>query len=212
MHEKRANSELDTLRICHNCDLAQTVPTLVGVKVVRCVRCRSVIEKHQDNALERSFALAITGLIFFIVSNLYPLISIKKAGLTLDATLASSSIELYKIDHPLLALLVLLTTIIVPLFSLLGMIYIFTIIKLKHCSSFTAPFFRFLRSNEIWGMLEVFLLALIVAGVKLADTVEVILGISLYSFLALVVVLAWLNATIEPNKIWEATHPSKVAD
>ncbi|MCK5725398.1 MAG: paraquat-inducible protein A [Thiotrichaceae bacterium] len=177
--------------------------------MVRCRRCHSVIEKHQDNALERSFILAVTGLIFFIISNLYPLISIKKAGLTVDATLLSSSIELYRIDRPLLALLVLLTTIIVPLFSLMGIIYIFVIIKLKHYSNFTAPFFRFLRRNEIWGMLEVFLLALFVAGVKLADSADVILGISLYSFLALVLVLAWLSATIEPNKIWEATHPVK---
>lgn len=211
MRKKKDDITSAHLKVCHYCDLVQHTPTFSGAKTVRCARCHSVITKHRSNSLERSLALAVTGLIFFIVSNLYPLLSIKAGGLVLDASLLSSSIELYKIDHPFLGLLVLLTTFIFPLLSLLGIIYILTIIKLNRYSTFIPPFFRFLRRTEIWGMLEVFLLALIVAGVKLADMVTVIPGISLYSFFSLIIILAWLNTTLEPEKVWERSYEPKVS-
>lgn len=203
MRKKKDDITTAHLKICHHCDLVLNIPNISGAKTIRCPRCHSIISKHRNHSLERSFALSVTGLIFFITSNLFPLLSIKTGGLILDASLLSGSIELYKVEHPFLALLVFITTFVFPLVSLVGMIYILTMIKLNRHASIIAPFFRFLRHTAVWSMLEVFLLAIIIAAVKLADTVEVIPGISLYSFSLLVVILAWISATIEPEKIWE---------
>ena len=66
-----------------------------------------------------------------------------------------------------------------------------------------APLFRFLRSTDAWGMLEVFLLALIVAAVKLVDVAEVVTGISLYAFILLIITLTTLSLTLNPDDVWD---------
>ncbi len=197
------------LKICHDCDLIQEIPLLSEGKTARCLRCHSTLEKHRINSLNRSLALALTGIILFILSNLFPLLSLKAAGLSLDSTLLSTSIELFLIDRPFLSILVLFTTIIFPALSLMGMVYVLGSVKIGHESHHIGPIFRFLRSTEVWGMLEVFLLAIIVAGVKLGDLAEVIPGISLYSFFALIVILALLSSTLDPDDVWQ--HQARIA-
>ena len=190
------------IRACQDCDLLQTIPVLQEGETARCIRCHSILDKRRKNSLDRSLALALTGLILFVLSNLYPLLSLKSQGLAQEGTLFSASISLFENGRPLLAILVFFTTIAFPLFSLLGMIYMLASVKFHRKGRLVSPVFRFLHSTEIWGMLEVFLLAIMVAGVKLGDLAEVIPGISLYSFILLVLTLAALSLSLNPNDIW----------
>jgi len=198
------------LKICHDCDLVQEIPWLGEGKTAHCIRCNAILEKHRVNSLNRSLALAMAGIMLFFLSNLFPLLSLKAGGISLDSTLLSTSLELFHVGRPLLSVLVLFTTIIFPALSLMGMVYVLGSVKIGHESHRIGPVFRFLRSTEIWGMLEVFLLAIIVAGVKLGDTAEVIPGISLYSFFALIVVLALLSSTLDPDDVWQ--HQEKIRE
>jgi paraquat-inducible protein A len=191
------------LRICHDCDLIQEIPPVDKGHIARCLRCSAILERHRVNSLDRSLALAMTGIILFIMSNLFPLLSLKAGGLALESTLLSTSFELFKIDRPLLSILVLFTTNIFPALSLTGTIYLLGSVKLGLSSPFVGSVFRFLHSTEIWGMLEVFLLAIIVAGVKLGDIAEIIPGTSLYSFFALIFVLTLLSSSLDPYDIWQ---------
>lgn len=203
MPSEKSKQAHKRLRICHDCDLIQQIPVLQIRQTARCIRCGSVLERHRPNSLNRSLALAITGIILFLLSNLFPLLSLKAQGISLDSTLFSASVELFLIDRPFLAILVFFTTIAFPSFSLSGMVYVLASVKFNYHNKNIGPLFRFLKSTEIWGMLEVFLLAIIVAGVKLGDLAEVIPGISLYSFFALVFVLAFLGKSMNPNDVWE---------
>ena len=197
------------LRVCHDCDLVQDVPKLNDNEAAHCLRCGSLLEKRQKNSLDRSLALALTGIILFILSNLFPLLSLKAQGITFDGTLASASLELLLIDRLGLALLVFFTTIIFPAISLAGTLFVLASIKFQRESTMIAPLFRFLHSTEIWGMLEVFLLAIMVAGVKLGDMADIIPGISLYAFVALIIVLSLMSTSLNPNNVWHphGNHP-----
>ncbi|HHL18474.1 MAG TPA: paraquat-inducible protein A [Thiothrix sp.] len=197
------------LRVCQDCDLVQAVPKLRDNEAAHCLRCHSVLETRKKNSLNRSLALVLTGIILFILSNLFPLLSLKAQGIAYDGTLLSASIELYNRDRPWLALLVLFTTFIFPAISLLGTLFVLIVTKLHYQTPVTASLFRFLHSTEIWGMLEVFMLAILVAGVKLGDLADIIMGVSLYSFICLIIVLSFLSLSLNSNTIWhpDGHHP-----
>lgn len=197
------------LRVCQDCDLVQNVPKLLDNQVAHCLRCHSVLEKRKKDSLNRSLALVLTGIILFILSNLFPLMTIKAQGLTYDGTLLSASLELYQHEQPWLALLVFFTTFVFPIISLIGTLFVLLATKLRYQSTFISSLFRFLHSTEIWGMLEVFMLALLVAGVKLGDLADIIVGLSLYSFICLIIVLSFLSLSLNPNTIWhpDGHHP-----
>jgi len=188
---------------CHECDLLQHIPPLKSGDVARCQRCGALLKRLHHNSLDRSLALAVTGLILFLVANLFPLISLKALGIAQHGTLVSATLALFDAEMPLLGLLMLFTTLLFPLFSLLGTIYVLSVIRLGHITPNIAPLFRFLRSTDAWGMLEIFLLALIVAAVKLVDITEVIMGISLYAFVLLIMTLTTLSLTLNPDDVWD---------
>lgn len=187
---------------CPNCDLIQKFPNIKLGEMARCVRCNTTLYKNLKNSINRSLAFAITGLILFILANLFPLISLKAMGLTQEGTLLATSVSLFQADRPFLSLIILLTTIIFPLTTLLGTIYVLFQIKINRINSYTAPLFRFLRSTDAWGMLEIFMLAVLVSVVKLGDLADVILGTSLYAFSLLIIFLTLLSYSLNPHDVW----------
>ena len=188
---------------CPDCDLIQHLPTMAIGETARCLRCNSVLYKKKESSIERTLAYAITGLILFIIANLFPLLSLKALGVTQDGSLLATSLSLFKSGHPLLSLLILFTTIIFPLTTLVGSIYILIQVKINHINTYTALLFRFLRGTDAWGMLEIFMLALLVSIVKLGDVADVIFGVSFYAFCFLILALTMLSYSLNPHDVWD---------
>ena len=207
--EESDSLDYRTARACHECDLLQQIPTLKNGEIARCQRCGALLKRVHTNSLDRSLAFALTGLILFLVANLFPLISLKALGVAQHGNLISASIALFNAEMPFLGMLLLFTTILFPLFSLVGTIYVLTTIRMNRITPSVAPLFRFLRSTDAWGMLEIFLLALVVAAVKLVDITEVITGISLYAFILLIVTLTTLSLTLNPDDVWDHLRKQK---
>jgi len=187
---------------CHDCDLLLRLPTLAEGESAYCPRCDARLYTRKTNSIERSLALTLTGLILFTIANLFPFLSLDANGQIQDSTLVSGTLAMWQAERPLLAVLIFLTTFVFPLFDLLGTLYILLGIRAGRHSPRLRPLFRFLQSTRPWGMLEVFLLAVLVAVVKLGDLATVIPGVSLYSFAVLIVVLAALSSTLDPHLIW----------
>jgi len=193
-----------TIKACPDCDLLQELPILQIGQAAYCLRCGRLLRQLRRDSLNRSLAFAVTGIFLFILANLFPFISLSALGIHQDSSLFSASWAFYMMDRPLLALIVFLTTIVFPLLSLTGIIIVLLAVKMQRVNrQFIAPLFRFLMSTDAWGMLEVFLLAILVAIVKLGDLAEIIIGTSLYAFVALIVVLTLLSLSLDPEDVWQ---------
>lgn len=187
---------------CHDCDLLQRLPLLHTGEFARCTRCHATLYRRKKNPLNRSLALALTALILFIVANSFPFLSLSSQGQIIDSTLISGAIALFVGGNLFLSTLVLLTVFVFPLMNILGLLYILLRMKISPTPREIRPIYRMLRHAEPWGMLEVLLLAVLVAAVKLTDLATVIPGIAVYSFAGLIVILAALESTIDPHMIW----------
>ncbi len=194
---------------CPDCDLIQALPPLAIGEGANCIRCNATLFKNQKNSVNRSLAFAITGLILFFIANLFPLLSLKAMGLTQDGTLLSTSLSLFQADRPFLSIVIFLTTFVFPATTLIGTIYILLQLKHNRINAYTAPLFRFLRSTDAWGMLEIFMLAVLVAVVKLGDLADVIYGVSLYAFCLLILSLSLLSYFLNPHDVWNKLRQNK---
>ena len=89
---------------------------------------------------------------------------------------------------PFVALLVLATTILFPLIQLLALIYLLTFPirfrRFEHSTTFNLSG-RLIQVLRPWVMVEVFLLGVIVAFVKLTSMATVLPGVALWAFGAL---------------------------
>ncbi len=196
------NSCNTTLIACHDCDLLQRLPAVHSPGKVNCARCGATLQRYSRNSLDRSLALAISGLLLFLVSNLLPFLALNAQGRVQDSSLLSSSMILWHEGNIFLGLLVFATTFLFPLFSLVAILYLLAPLKFGKRPRFSIHVFRYLQSTEPWGMLEIFMLATLVAVVKLGDIATVIPGPAMYAFSLLIVVLAALSISLDPQLIW----------
>jgi paraquat-inducible protein A len=188
---------------CHECDLLQHIPHQRQGGKAYCRRCKAVLHRSVRDSLDRTLALTFAGLVLFIVANSFPFLAFKMQGQVTQTTLATGVIDLYRQGIWELALLVLLTSILVPLLQLLLLIYVLLPIKFNRTPWKLAKVFRFQQSLGPWGMMEVFMLGILVAVVKLGDMAQIVPGLALWSFAILIFVLAGAAAMLDPEIVWE---------
>jgi paraquat-inducible protein A len=188
---------------CHECDVIHRIKPLPAKVVARCIRCGAVLYKHKSNSLERTLAFASAALILFIMANSFPFLGLKIGAQVRETTLITGIHELYAQGKQVIAILVLLTTVLVPFTQMMCLFYILLPLKFGRVPRSLPRVFRFLNSVGPWSMMEVFMVGILVSVVKLAGMAKIIPGISLYSFLALIFVLTAMTVSLDDHLIWQ---------
>ncbi len=194
---------MGSLIACHDCDLIQRLPHMIDAGTAHCIRCNAVLHQKKRDSIERTLALTVAGLILFALANSFPFLAFKLEAQVRQTTLLTGIKELYAQGMPELSAIVLLTTVLVPLGQMLCMLYVLLPLKFKIIPVGLPRVFRFVRHLQPWSMMEVFMLGILVSVVKLAKMAKIVPGVALFSFLALIFVLAAMTAALDPHLIWE---------
>jgi paraquat-inducible protein A len=103
-----------------------------------------------------------------------------------------------------IALVVFLCSMVIPLVKLLVQFFVLLSIRFNFARSFALLMYRTYHHLKEWGMLEVYLMGILVSIVKLIDIASPTLDFGLACFVSLLLVQVWLEVTMEPHQIWEA--------
>jgi paraquat-inducible protein A len=194
---------MESVIACHECDLLHQRRPLPPDGTARCVRCGAVLYRRKRNSLDRVLALTVAGLVLFIIANAYPFLTFRLEAQIQETNLITGVMELYQQGMWIVAGVVLLTTIVMPLLELTGMLFILVPLKLQRRPWKLALLFRAIRSFQPWGMMEVFMIGILVAIVKLVKMASIIPGMALYAFMVLIFILAASAAALDPHIVWK---------
>ncbi len=188
---------------CHECDALQDVAHIPKGDVALCICCGERLFKNTHSAVERPLALIFSCVILFMVANIYPVMRLSIAGIERETTLTESALIFYNLGSPELALVVWLSSVILPAFCVFSLFYILLSIQLKQNWRLTRPLLVWVSRLLPWGMMDVFLLAILVALVKLISLADVVLGPGFSAFVALVVCYTAAISSIEMHMLWD---------
>ncbi len=193
-----------TVIACHDCDLLNRLPEEGGTATLLCARCGAVLLRYKPNSVERSLAFTLTALTLFILSNSFPFLAIKTGGLVQQTTLLTGIRELWHQEMQGLSCLVLLTCVLVPALQMIGLLYILVPLQWgSRPAAHAAQVFRLVQEVAPWGMMEVFMMGILVALVKLGHMATIVPGISVFSFGGLIFVMAAAFSTLDPPLLWQ---------
>ncbi len=193
---------MESFIACHDCDLIHRVKPLPAGATANCVRCGAVLYQKKRNSLERTLAFAAAAMALFILANTFPFLALKIGSQVRETILITGIQELYSQGMQTIAILVFFTTVLAPFVQIMCMFYILLPLKINRVPRKLPPVFRFVRSLQPWSMLEVFMVGILVSVVKLAKMAHVIPGIALFSFLALIFVMAAMTVSLDAHLIW----------
>lgn len=191
---------------CHECEhLYRYEPIEPGAKA-NCSYCGAVLYRHVPNGLVRSLALYISALILFFLANCFPFLSLKLGGRIEENILISGGVALYKLGMGELGLLIFLTSVAFPFITIIGMLYLIIPLRLGYVPRAAGTIYRIVNAVTPWSLVSVFMLAVLIAFVKLQDIAEVLPGTSAYALAGLLVIYTAARASFDPRMLW--SHPS----
>jgi paraquat-inducible protein A len=68
---------------------------------------------------------------------------------------------------------------------------------------YTKPILVWISRLLPWGMMDVFMLGILVSIVKLVSLADVVIGTGFYAFAVLVILYTATIASLEPHTLWE---------
>ncbi len=197
----RAMPDTSDCLICEHCDTLYRPVALRRGETSLCLRCGAVLARARRLSVQQQLALALTAAILFIFANAFPVISISLEGLSNAATLFESVQALNHGRITPMAGVTCLTIILAPLLQVTLLCWIL----LFACRDQVAPGFalcmRTLEHLRPWSMLEVCLLGILVAIIKLGGMLDVHAGVGLWALAMLTVLLITLSGK-EIRYLW----------
>ena len=191
---------------CDTCGLVQAVEPLPPGTAAECIRCGSfVAARTSARRLEVTAALSLAALILYVPANIYPIMKMYLYGGYSESTVWDGIVMLARNDHWFVAVIVFLASMVIPLVKLAGLFSLVVTSRMgwgRRLRSRT-QLYKFIDVIGPWAMLDVFLLAVLVAVVKLSTWAKILPGPGLLAFTMVVVLTMLASAAFDPKLIWE---------
>lgn len=188
--------------ICEHCDAVYPSIFLEQGQKTYCLRCGSVLEVAGRLNTQQMLALSICALIVFCVANAFPVMSISVQGLSNEATLWQSINALVQGQISVIAAVAGLTIILAPLLQILLLCWVLSFAVAGVAAPGFSICMRALEYLRPWSMLEVCLLGILVAIIKLGGLLDVHPGLGLWALTMLTLLIIPISGK-SIRRLWE---------
>ena len=194
------------LMSCHACHQLSRIPPLLTEGEAICPRCEAHLHLRKPNSISRTWALLIAAYILYIPANLLPVMTVISFGKGEADTILSWVKELIHAGMLPIALLVFFASITVPVLKLLALTYLLLSVQYK---SQWRPRQRtkLYRLTEVvgrWSMIDIFMISILIALVKLDAVATIEPGPGAISFAAVVILTMFAAMSFDPRLIWDS--------
>ncbi len=192
-----------SLVACLHCDLLQRLPDLAPGASARCPRCDKELWRHREDSLNRTLALSLGAALLYVVANSVPMLGLTIVGRAASTTVIGGAEHLWSNGQRMVAVLVFLTAVIAPALQIGFMLAIVLGALRERPPRWVGTLLRHHPATRTWSMIEVMMLGVLVALVKIADYATVIPGMALFVLWILVFLLAGMQASFDSREVWE---------
>ena len=194
--------ELDNIIICHKCfTMHQKTEIKDGTKAL-CRHCGSVLYKYDSNLAKNGLALSITAFIFFILANIFPIVSIDILGQEQYLTMIKTFLTLFNNNFFIVGFVVMFLIFIFPLMTTVIYIFLFSLLYFKIGKFLSKKLLILISHIKPWSMAEIFLVSILVALVKLIGYAQIHMGVAFWALVIYVILDIYLTSTIRISEIW----------
>jgi paraquat-inducible protein A len=191
---------------CHDCHLLVEAPQDAGHEHGCCPRCGAALHLRKPNSLARTWALVCAATILYIPANVLPMTVTSALGTVQADTIVSGVIYFIHSGSWEIAAVIFIASVFVPLLKLL--ILVVLLISVQFRSRWRpkdrTSLYRLTEAVGRWSMLDVYVVTILVALVKLGAVANIEAGPAAVYFAAVVVITMIAAESFDPRLIWDA--------
>ncbi len=186
---------------CDTCGLVSN-----GPEGRPCPRCQMRLWHRKPESIARTWALLAAAALCYIPANLYPVMTVIRFGKGHPSTILGGVQELIEYRMWPLAALVFTASVMVPMLKLAGLLYMLISTRM-HSGARLRDRTRLYRIVEIigrWSMIDVFMVSILVALVRMGLLASVTPGLGGVFFAAVVILTMLASFSFDPRLMWDA--------
>jgi len=187
---------------CPDCDLLQVLPEVPPGGKARCSRCGRTLANRIRNSIERPLALTLAALPVLVVANAAPLMGLSVVGRQASTTIIGGAYQMWIEGQELTALIVLFCAVLAPAAYILFSLVVLLSATRPPAPRWVGDMVRWADRVQPWSMVEVMMLGILVALVKIAELAKVEPGIGMYAVGILMLLLPAIQVSLDPDEIW----------
>jgi len=192
-----------SLIACPSCDLVQRLPQLAPGASARCPRCDEELWRRREDSLERTLALSLAAAVLYVIANSVPMLGLTVVGHQAFTTVFGGAVQLWNDGRESVAVLVFFTAVLAPALQIGFMVAVVLGARRKPAPRWVGTLLRHHPTTRTWSMIEVMLLGVLVALIKIAELATVIPGLALFALGGLVFLFAAIQASFDPREVWD---------
>jgi len=191
---------------CHICGLLVS-NNYIAAHSAHCPRCDARLHSRKPNSLNRTFALLIAAAVLYVPANVYPILTLISFGQATTNTIIGGVIELAKAGQWTIAIIVFVASVFVPIFKIIALLLLVVSVRLKKTRALKhrSVLYRFTEFVGRWSMIDIFMISILIALVKLQSLATVTAGPGAIAFAAVVIVTMFAAMTFDPRLIWDVS-------
>jgi paraquat-inducible protein A len=189
---------------CEACGLVcRDVPH--AASALSCPRCEAPLHRRKPHSFHRTWAFLVAAMLLYLPANLLPIMRTSTLIYNENDTILGGVRVLWLSGSWDLAIIVFVASICVPLLKMVALIVLLVTARRhsKWRQRGRAQLYRVVEFVGQWSMLDVFVVALLVALVNFQSVAEVRAGPGLIAFGAVVVLTMLASMSFDPRLIWD---------
>ncbi|MBI3370570.1 MAG: PqiA/YebS family transporter subunit [Betaproteobacteria bacterium] len=189
---------------CHACDLLVRRPA-GGARWV-CPRCGSAVHGMRiADSLSRTWGLLTAAVLLLVPANLFPVMTVTRFGQGEPSTILSGVVHLVEDGAWPLGLLVFFASFIVPIRKIAALVYLLVTVQRGSPRRLRdrTLLYRVTEAVGAWSMIDIFLVGILVALVRMDGLAVVYPGIGATFFGAAVVLTMMAAHAFDPRLVWD---------
>jgi paraquat-inducible protein A len=193
---------------CHDCHLLSRMPKASTHGSFYCPRCGGELHQRKTNSIARTWALVLAAMVFYIPANVLPMTITSAVGTVSADTIMSGVIYFMQHGSWEIALVIFTASVFVPFLKFIILIYLLLSVQFKWVRQpkNLTRLYRFTEAIGRWSMLDIYVVTILVALVKLGFLANIEAGPAALYF-ALVVVTTMIAAeSFDPRLIWDVVE------
>lgn len=187
------------LACCHTCY------RLVPKDEHHCPRCNASVHVRLPNSLNRTMALVVTAALLYIPAMTLPIMTTVTLGRPTDSTVIGGVVILWNMGSYPIAAVIFIASVCVPISKLVALTVLCWIAKYGS-RGYARQHTELYRITELvgrWSMIDVFVVAVLVALIKLGDVLAFYPGVAAVTFASVVIITMVAAETFDPRLIWD---------
>lgn len=187
---------------CEKCDLINSIPTLYEGERFRCARCRHVLVSIPHQGLEGILSLGFSALLMLFLSISFPFLGFSASGISHHISLLDTIQVLLAHEFSLYAIVLFLFLMVLPVVYLFVLLFLVWSLKRGRRFPLQHHLIRWIIVLQPWLMVDVFLVGVFVALVKIHSLANISLGMSFWAFCGFVIAFVKVSSLVDHRWLW----------